>query len=96
MTPLWPSESWWTRPPSSTQVMISMSRCGWVSKPVPGATMSSLETSSSPKWVLAGSQWCENEKECLESSQPARVWKRWSARRRSIVDAIGSSSVGCC
>ena len=41
--------------PSSTQVTISMSRCGWVSKPVPGMTTSSLLTSSRPRWVLAGS-----------------------------------------
>ena len=70
MTPLWPVESWWTSDPCSTQVTISMSRWGWVSKPVPGSTTSSLLTSSSPWWVFAGS-WCgPNEKECLESSQP--------------------------
>ena len=54
MTPV-PVESWCTSEPRSTQVTISMSRCGWVSNPVPGATMSSLFTSSSPWWVLAGS-----------------------------------------
>ena len=39
----------------STQVTISMSRWGCVSNPVPGATRSSLLTSSRPNPVLAGS-----------------------------------------
>ena len=55
MIPEWPWESWWTSWPRSTQVTISMSRCGWVSKPVPGETTSSLLTSSSPKCVFAAS-----------------------------------------
>ena len=55
ISPECPVESWCTSEPSSTQVTISMSRCGWVSKPRPGRTTSSLLTSSSPKCVLAGS-----------------------------------------
>src|SRR4051794_7067836 len=83
MTPLCPVESWCTSDPCITQVTISMSRCGWVSKPVPGSTTSSLLTSSSPWWVLAGS-WCEpNENECLLSSHEMRVAKRSSAWRTS-------------
>ncbi len=31
ITPAFPCESSWTRLPSSTQVTISVSRCGWVS-----------------------------------------------------------------
>src|SRR4051794_2058138 len=83
MTPLFPSESWWTSDPWRTHVTISMSRWGWVSKPVPGATMSSLLTSSSPWWVLLGSQCRLNENECFESSQPMLVLNRSSARRTS-------------
>src|SRR4051812_10313352 len=83
MTPLWPVESWCTRDPCITQVTISMSWCGWVSKPVPGATTSSLFTSSSPWWVLAGS-WCRPKlKECLLSSHASRVVGRSPARRTS-------------
>src|SRR5437588_2851139 len=84
MTPLCPWESWCTRLPRSTQVTISMSLCGWVSKPLPGFTTSSLDTSSSPKWVLRGSKWCPKENECREFSQDVLVWNRVSARRRSI------------
>ena len=73
MTPLWPVESWWTSDPSITHVTISMSRCGWVSKPVPASTTSSLLTSSTPWWVLAGSKCGPNENECFESSQSTRV-----------------------
>ena len=36
-------------------VTISMSRCACMSNPVPGATVSSLLTRSSPWWVLSGS-----------------------------------------
>ena len=43
-----PDESRCASEPSSTQVTISMSRCGCVSKPAPGETMSSLLTSSTP------------------------------------------------
>src|SRR6476646_5629852 len=83
MTPLCPSESWCTSCPCRTHVTISMSRWGCVSKPVPGATMSSLLTSNSPWWVLFGSQCRLNENECFESSQPMRVLNRSSARRTS-------------
>nr|CRL81045.1 hypothetical protein CPGR_04259 [Mycolicibacter nonchromogenicus] len=48
MTPAFPIESRWLSAPDSTQVTISASRCGWVSKPALGSTMSSLLTSSSP------------------------------------------------
>src|SRR3954447_19722069 len=85
MTPLWPVESWWTREPRSTQVTISMSWCGWVSKPAPASTTSSLLTSSSPWWVLARSKCWPKEKECLESSQPKLVLNRSSVRRTSTV-----------
>src|ERR1700755_434016 len=54
MTPLLPAESRCASEPSSTHVTISMSRCGWVSKPAPGATMSSLLNSNTPWWVLPG------------------------------------------
>src|SRR6059058_5511462 len=83
MTPLLPSESWCTSEPCSTQVTISMSRCGCVSNPRPGVTMSSLLTRSSPWCVFCGSQWLLNEKECFESSHPMRVAKRSAARRMS-------------
>ena len=63
MMPLWPVESRWTSDPSTTQVTISMSRWGWVSKPAPGATVSSLLTSRTPWWVLAGSWWWPKENE---------------------------------
>ena len=89
-------ESWWTSDPWSTQVTISMSWCGWVSKPVPGLTTSSLETSSSPWWVLRGSKWRPKENECLEPSQDIRVVKRCSARRMSTVGSrrSGAGRVG--
>src|SRR3954451_3847932 len=60
-----------------------MSRCGWVSKPAPGAKTSRLYTSRRPEWVLAPSWWWPKEKECLESSQSIRVVKRELARRMS-------------
>src|SRR4051795_6249047 len=85
ITPLCPVESWCTSDPCSTQVTISMSWCGWVSKPVPGSTMSSLLTSSSPWWVLRRSKCWPKEKECLESSQPKLVLNRSAARRTSTV-----------
>src|SRR3954451_15013315 len=85
MTPLWPVESWWTSEPSITQVTISMSWCGWVSKPVPGSTMSSLLTRSSPWWVLGRSKCWPKEKECLESSHTKLVLNRSVARRTSTV-----------
>src|SRR4051794_19743749 len=62
-----------------------MSWCGWVSKPVPGSTMSSLLTSSRPWWVLRRSKCWPKEKECLESSQPKSVLNRSAARRTSTV-----------
>src|SRR3954470_14939745 len=85
MMPDVPVESWWTNEPDSTQVTISMSWCGWVSKPVPGSTMSSLLTSSRPWWVLRRSKCWPKEKECLESSQPKSVLNRSAARRTSTV-----------
>jgi len=50
-----PVESSCTSEPSTTQVTISMPRCGWVSKPFPAVMTSSLFAMSRPKWVLSGS-----------------------------------------
>src|SRR3954468_4381455 len=102
MTPLWPVESWCTSEPCSTQVTISMSWCGWVSKPVPGSTTSSLLTSSSPWWVLRRSRCWPKENDCLGSSQPKLLLNRSSARRTSTVgvrltvltDAVLSKNLG--
>ena len=50
-----PSESRCSSAPSSTYVMISISRCPWVGKPCAGATRSSLITRRSRKPICAGS-----------------------------------------
>ena len=55
MTEPVPIESSWARAPSSTYEKISMSRCGWVPKPWPAATRSSLITSRSEKPTCFGS-----------------------------------------
>jgi hypothetical protein len=105
MIPECPVESWCTREPRSTQVTISMSRCGWVSNPAPGVTVSSLFTRSNPWWVLSASYWWPKEKECLESSQLIFVAKRSCARRMSTVGdivlisgplAVGATPSGGC
>ncbi len=83
MIPECPVESWCTNEPCSTQVTISMSRCGCVSNPAPGRTTSSLFTSSRPWWVLAGSYFWPNENECFESSHEIFVASRSAERRTS-------------
>lgn len=35
-------------------VIISISSWGWVGKPVPGTTTSSLNTRKGPNWMLSG------------------------------------------
>jgi hypothetical protein len=54
-TPELPAESACSSAPDTTHVTISMSRCECSSKPAPGATTSSLQTTSGPNPVFAGS-----------------------------------------
>ena len=56
MTALVPVLSACSSAPSSTQDRISMSACGWLPKPWPGATRSSLMTSSGPTPAKRGSR----------------------------------------
>mmetsp|Transcript_23020 Transcript_23020/g.42394 ORF Transcript_23020/g.42394 Transcript_23020/m.42394 type:complete len:217 (-) Transcript_23020:39-689(-) len=56
------SESWWVSAPSTTNVRISMSLCGWVPNPRTGWTKSSFITRSTPKLLgpfmySANSKW---------------------------------------
>src|SRR5438552_1828666 len=52
------------RAPWRTYVMISMSRCGCMGNPPPGATISSLMTRSERKPVQFGSRYWSNENLC--------------------------------
>src|SRR4051794_34906821 len=70
-----------------------MSRWGWVSNPAPAVTMASLFTSSSPRWVVAGSQWLLKENERFESSHPMRVLNRSAARGTSMCGGTVSAMV---
>ena len=63
---------WCSRRPESTQVTISMSRWPWVPKPWPGATTSSLLTSSRP-WPSCVGRVVRAEVERVAGVQPAGV-----------------------
>src|SRR4051794_30311276 len=88
MTPRLRSESACSSSPCNTQVTISMSRWGWVEKPLPARTRSSLLTISSPWPVFAGSQWLPKLKLWRLSSQSMLVWGRASARRTSMTGLV--------
>ncbi|ABL84083.1 hypothetical protein Noca_4588 [Nocardioides sp. JS614] len=51
----WPAESSCRRAPESTQVTISRSRCGWLSKPAPAPSRWSSWQTSGPNETLSGS-----------------------------------------
>ena len=60
---------------------------GWVEKPVPARTQSSLDTSRRPWPMLGGVVVGQKLKLWRLSSQSMRVWGRVSARRTSMVGA---------
>src|ERR1700724_84538 len=58
-----------------------MWRCGWVPKPLPASTVSSLKTRSAPQLVFLGSKYSAKLNEWCVLSQPkskdARSFARW-------------------
>src|SRR5713101_611695 len=85
MTLLVPRLSRCSTAPSRTYVIISISRWGWVPKPLPGATRSSLITRSTENPFSLGSKYSPNENVWRLSSQSSLVTPRYSALRTVII-----------
>src|SRR5216683_1022892 len=85
MTLLVPRLSRCSTAPSRTYVIISISRWGWVPKPLPGATRSSLITRSTENPFSLGSKYSPNENVWRLSSQSSLVTPRSFALRSVII-----------
>src|SRR5829696_6427594 len=81
--------------PLSTQVRISMSRCGCVGNPPDGATRSSLMTRSVRKLWCFGSAYSPNENVCRLSSQPPYFVTPRSVPLRTVSIGKSSGVIGC-